>query len=231
MKSTLYVAAMLLISVAGYSQDEKPGQDTLMITEEKAQDTKVKRIKYRENQTIFGNRNYRRGGYGAFTTQLGRVGDEDAIFMGGRGVWVMGGGFGMGLGAQVLVNEILYSDIIPSEDLQLEMVYGGLYLEPIIASWLPVHVSFPILLGVGGAIYTDNSFRHTSDFDWDRDVVDDDLFFVFEPGASVELNIVQFFRIGLGAQYRVLGDLNLMDTEKDGLNGWSGVLTLKFGRY
>jgi hypothetical protein len=192
---------------------------------------KQKKNHHRQNQTIFGNRHRRSGGYGALSMHFGEINNQDAILVGGRGAWVVGSGFGMGFGIYGLANEVVYNDLLGSEDLQLEMAYGGLLLEPIIAPWLPVHISFPTIIGMGGALYTDNSFRHNDRFDWDRDVVDDDLFFVVEPGAYIELHLVRFFRLCLGAQYRFLGDFNLVNTGKKDFNGWTGGVTLKFGTY
>ena len=157
--------------------------------------------------------------------------NENTLLIGGRAAWVMGGGFGLGFGGYALANDVIYGNVNPGQSLQLEMAYGGLYLEPMVATRSPIYLSFPILLGVGGAIYTEDSFRYNDRFDWDRDVEDSDLFFVLEPGAYLEFHIVRFFRIGVGAQYRIISDLDLVNTANDAFNGWAGGLTLKFGNY
>lgn len=185
----------------------------------------------RRSQTLLGNRGRGSGFYGAFSVNAGEIANQNAILIGGRAAWVMGGGFGLGFGGSVLANDVVDDFLTPGEDMQLEMAYGGLYLEPMIASRSPIHLSFPVLLGVGGAIYTENSFRYNDRFNWDRDVVDSDLFFVLEPGAYLEFHIVRFFRVGLGAQYRILSDLDLANTAGDAFNGWTAGLTLKFGNY
>jgi len=38
---------------------------------------------------------------------------------------------------------------------------------------------------------------------------DSDAFLVFEPGVDVEFNIVKFFRIAIGASYRLTNGINL----------------------
>ncbi len=190
-----------------------------------------RRPRRKPSQTLLGDRGRCCGGYGAFSVNVGNIDNQSAIMIGGRGAWVMGGGFGLGFGGYALVNDVVYDDVNPGEQLQLEMAYGGLYLEPMVATRSPIHVSFPILLGVGGAIYTEDSFRYNDRFDWDRDVEDSDIFFVLEPGAYLEFHIVRFFRVGIGAQYRILGDLDLANTGSNDFNGWTGGLTLKFGNY
>ena len=62
-------------------------------------------------------------------------------------------------------------------------------------------------------------------------------FFVIIPGAELELNIVKFFRIALGADYRITPDIELKDelgnrlTDPGVMRGFSGHLVLKFGKF
>ena len=50
-----------------------------------------------EVQTLFGS-NTGSGGYGAFTIGYTSINSKDALLMGARGEWVIGHGFGLGLG-------------------------------------------------------------------------------------------------------------------------------------
>ncbi|MEZ5073008.1 MAG: hypothetical protein R2751_19195, partial [Bacteroidales bacterium] len=95
-----------------------------------------------ENQDRRGSRNQQRhpgevmtlfdprtgsGGYGAISLGYSQINGRDAILMGGRGEWVIGHGFGLGIGGYgfvndpVAVNELSYS---------LAGGYGGLVMEP-----------------------------------------------------------------------------------------------------
>ena len=83
-----------------------------------------------EVQTLFGN-NTGSGGYGAFTIGYTSINSRDALLMGARGEWVIGHGFGLGLGGYGFVNDPTYNVI---EDLNYSLAggYGGIIIEPII---------------------------------------------------------------------------------------------------
>jgi len=70
------------------------------------------------------------------------------------------------------------------------------------------------------------------------------VYFVFEPGVDVEFNITKFFRIALGASYRLTDGINLTykyideitgdpmeipDINKNALNSFNAAVSLKFG--
>ncbi len=111
--------------------------------------------------------------------------------------------------------------------------YGGLLLEFQVLPKSPVHVSFPILVGAGGLTYM---YRpdYVDHYDWGGYMnVDWDAFFVVQPGVRVELNIVKFFRIGIGASYRYTPNLELpLDKTNDlTINQFNATLSLKFGKF
>jgi len=45
------------------------------------------------------------------------------------------------------------------------------------------------------------------------------------------LNISRFFRFAVGAYYRFTSSIDLPDTSPDVLNGISGGITMKFGKF
>ena len=106
--------------------------------------------------------------------------------------------------------------------------YGGLELEYIIQSDRLIHSSVCMLIGAGGV-----SYRHEllDDDSWDEWNSPSDAFFVFEPSANVELNIISFFRINAGVSYRFISGANLDDLKNNDLAGPSATLTLKFGKF
>ena len=83
-----------------------------------------------EVQTVF-NPNSGSGGYGAFTVGYTQINGRDALLMGGRGEWVVGHGFGLGLGGYGFVNDPVYNN---TNDLNYSVAggYGGLVMEPIL---------------------------------------------------------------------------------------------------
>ena len=106
--------------------------------------------------------------------------------------------------------------------------YGGLFFEPIIMPKYPVHISVPVLVGVGGvayAIYNDNH-----DYN-DNFVEDSEVFLVLEPGIELEFNFTKFFRFAITGTYRLTSDITLENTPVDALRGFSGGVTFKFGKF
>lgn len=179
-------------------------------------------------QTLF-DPNAGSGGYGALSIGYTQINNRDAILMGGRGEWVIGHGFGLGLAGYGFVNDPIYD---PIDDLNYSLAggYGGLIMEPIIMGWFPVHVTFPIMIGAGGVANTSYSSNVYDPYEyWDGYVEDATAFFVAEGGMELEFNLVQFFRIALFGTYRYTSDIIMENVPKDALRGWNGGVTFKFG--
>jgi hypothetical protein len=171
------------------------------------------------------------GGYGAFSIGYTTINSQDAVLIGGRGAWVIGHGFGLGMGGYGFLNDAVYN---PVDQLNYALAggYGGLLLEPILFGWFPVHLSFPILVGAGGVAST----TYTADWNdpyehWDGYVEEATAYFVAEFGMEVEFNLVRFFRLAIFGSYRYTSDIILVDTPVDALRGWSAGMTFKFGSF
>ncbi|MDX1285134.1 MAG: hypothetical protein R3182_08985, partial [Draconibacterium sp.] len=105
-----------------------------------------------EIQTIFSKRKSN-GGYGAFTIGYSKIDGRDALITGARGAFIFDHSFAIGIGGYGFINNLDYSSYHhhnPEYDYMLAGGYGGIFIEPIIAGTKPVHVSFPILFGMGG---------------------------------------------------------------------------------
>lgn len=190
-----------------------------------------------EIKTLFGSSGIRsNGGYGGVTTGYTRVGDRDAIMIGGKGAWIVNHSIGIGLAGYGFLSEYKFDSQL-SDDYQLAGGYGGLMFEFIMSPKSPIHVSFPVTVGAGGVGYVQrNNFNRGNDFDpFDED---SQAFFVVEPGVELELNLVRFMRLAFGLSYRYTSDINLTYESsgeaivgKDALKGFSGGITLKFGKF
>ena len=183
-----------------------------------------------EFKTLFGDRQISHGGYGAVTVNYSHIDGKDAILLGGRGAWIIGHSFALGFSATGFMNDYHYNNLL-NRNVNLAGGYGGLLLEPILLPRFPVHISLPIVAGVGGVAYT------TSDnpYDWEDAhyfVEEATSFLVLEPGVELEFNVVRFFRLSIGGYYRITTDIRLNDdTPLNVLNGFSGGITLKFGKF
>lgn len=171
------------------------------------------------------------GGYGALSIGYTKIDARDALLMGGRGAWVIGHGFGLGMGGYGFLSDPVYN---PVDELNHALAggYGGLIMEPILFGWFPVHLSFPVLLGVGGVAHTSYSADWYDPYEYyDGYVEDASAFFVAEASVELEFNMVRFFRLALFGSYRFTSDIILENTAADALRGWSAGMTFKFGSF
>ena len=217
MKTRLLLAAMIIIGFVAmtYGQEEKN----------------------HEMKTIFGNTDHKitHGGYAAFSMGYTQINGQDAYTLGGRAAWIIDHNLALGIAGKGLVNSIYLSgfwdQINPVQGYYLVGGYGGFFIEPIIATNFPIHVSFPILIGGGGLALNEYTWH---DYQWDNNdynPYDYDAYFVFEPGVDIELNLVKFFRLAFGVSYRFTSNLNMNYVPKDMMNGINASMTLKFGKF
>ena len=201
-----------------------------MIAQETEQSRMQRQKDNGEVQTLFDG-NHGSGGYGALTIGYTKIEGRDAILMGGRGEWVVGHGFGLGVAGYGFLNDPVYNAV---EDLNYSLAggYGGLIMEPIIMGWFPVHLSFPILIGAGGVASTSYTADWADPYQyWDGYLEDATSFFVAEPGVELEFNLVRFFRLALFSSYRYTTDIHMANTPVDALRGWNYGITFKFGSF
>jgi hypothetical protein len=192
-------------------------------------DLEYKEERHDEIITLFGDHHISHGGYGAFTVGYSMVDNKDAVQIGGRGAWIIGHWFAIGFGGMGFINDLHYSTTL-NQNVNLTGGYGGIILEPIILPRIPVHISTPVLFGVGGIAYMSNY----GSFEWDEPNYypeDATSFIILEPGVDVELNVVRFFRLALGVSYRYTSEIDLFDTAPDVLDGMSYNVSLKFGKF
>ena len=184
-----------------------------------------------EVQTIF-SRNKSNGGYGAITFGYTQIDGKDAFISGGRGAFIFDHSLAIGLAGYGFVNNLDYHTYYDSHPLDYTLAggYGGIFIEPIVGGTKPVHVSFPVLFGLGGVALIE-------DYGWDYwevhpfNELDHDLFFVLEPAAELEFNLTRWFRIAASASYRFTSKIDLYDTDEDVLRGLNFGLTCKFGKF
>jgi len=100
--------------------------------------------------------------------------------------------------------------------------YGGLFTEVRFFPVLPIHVNATFKGGVGSASYCDNNNLTIYDDNYQ------DIFYIIEPGAEVELNIVKFFKISGGVSYKFTDTINLTMTPDNILNGYTYNLCFNF---
>jgi hypothetical protein len=155
-------------------------------------------------------RSARHGGWGAPVVQ----------------VWLLDGRLTLGGGGMGLATEIpapAAAQVPGERRLDLEMGYGGGWIEYTFSPLRLVHVSVGALVGGGGVSL---KFRHGGSYGSGSDA-----FFVAEPTVAAELNLARFVRLDLGLAYRWIVGANMPGLSYSDVAGVSGVLALKFGKF
>ncbi len=211
-KTTLISIICILVSTVAFSQEPE-----------------FEYYKNREMKTLLGH-DRGGGGYCSFSTGYSNINDLDAVMFGGRFSWMASHSLGIGMGATGFINEYHYEPAI-DKDVFLTGGYGGLYIEPVLFPRLPVHLSFPVLLGFGGIsfISVDNEFNENF-------LEDSKAFLLVEPAAEVELNLTRFLRLAVGASYRLPTPFNVglpgsYSIDVESLRTPSYTVTLKLGKF
>lgn len=184
------------------------------------------------------------GGYGSVSIGYSQIGGKNALQLGGRAAWIANHHFALGLAGYGFFNSIQkdYDSYDDPSNYFLTGGYGGIFFEPILMPNRPVHISIPVIFGVGG-ISAVQSKDWSSSYNNDKvNYYDTDAFIVIEPGIDIEFNIVRFFRIALGASYRFTNGVNLrykyLDDDfveqitvidKNALNSFTFNVGFKFG--
>jgi hypothetical protein len=164
---------------------------------------------YADQQTLLQGVIQESGWYGGPVLKVGGINNSPAVFVGYRGGWVINRTLSLGGGGYGLVSDLYFSGN------KLKMGYGGLELEYKINPDALVHFTIHSLLGFGGLELMG---------------VGQESFFTFEPGAGIELNVAQFFKVNAGVSYRLVSGANQVAGISDAnLSGLTGELALMFG--
>ncbi len=214
----------------------------------KAQETEQTTQK-KEYRTLFADKDghIEHGLFGGVNFAYSQIDAKPAMSIGGRLAWLINHKFALGLTGNGFFNNMQARHSNDVSDYFLAGGYGGLFIQPIIYPNSPVHVSFPIIFGVGGIVmeswehieYEDYNHGHYPDYYYDEDIL-----LVFEPGIEVDFNLVKFMRMSIGASYRLTNDLileysyptedgpiNRLVANKTAMNGFTFKLGMYFGKF
>lgn len=173
---------------------------------------------FAQKETIFSGE-IAHGGFGAPVVKFSSVKGEGAVFVGGKGGWVVNhsfviGGAGYGLATKIEKN------IGNIKNSRLHFGYGGLYLEYIHSYEKLIHFSAEVLVGAGGMEMSDDKRASLSM---------DDTFFVVEPALNLELNVHEMVVFGAGVSYRFVNGIETEGFSNKDFSNLSGQLYIKFG--
>ncbi|MEX0684978.1 MAG: hypothetical protein WD267_09180 [Balneolales bacterium] len=185
-----------------------------------------------EIQTLFDGE-VSHGGFGGPEIKFDNINGDLGVWVGGRGGWIINfdavhalsiGGGGFGLTTEHEVPDPEYEE--GGMNYYAMTGYGGFILEYTNNSYKLIHPTVSVLIGGGGLMIRDRDFEEIEDIN-----TSPDQYFVFEPTATLELNITDFFRIGLGASYRITSGINRAGFTDEDYSGINGKLSFKFGKF
>ncbi len=178
------------------------------------------REKNDQMQTLFSF-DSRITGYGSIDSKFTTLNDKEAVFVGAHGGVIFNSYFYFGLGAYGLVTSSQVSTSLPGESFDMHMGYTGMMMGFNIMPKKVIHFSVPLFLGVGNLQLEQNDV-----------FVENSAFLLFEPGLQLELNVVHFMKIGMGAGYRMVHGTNLRNEIADeNLSYWSGQFSIVLGKF
>ncbi len=168
------------------------------------------------------------GGFGGPIIKFGNVAGSSAVWVGGRGGWIInlneqhaislgGGGYGLATNHRVPV------PVDGNDELYALNGYGGFIFEYTNQSYRLLHFTASTLIGGGGLMLRERNYEDVSD--------DVNPYFVLEPAVNAELNVTSFFRIAVGASYRMTSGISDFGYRDKDFSGLHGNITFKFGGF
>jgi hypothetical protein len=174
-----------------------------------------------EQQTLISGK-VENSGYGGVLLRSAAVKDKGGIMLGGEGAWLINRTFFVGGAGVGMASNLKASDFNPAKPGDLTYAYGGIKAGMIINSDKLTHPVVHLLVGYGSVGYTPSGGTTT----------DKSNIMVIEPGIDYEINIAPFFRVALGASYRmVTGVDSTAGLSNSDLGGLSLGITLKWGGF
>ena len=190
-----------------------------------------------EPRTLFSSGSRVTGWFIQFDNSYTTLNGQHTYMPGFAGGIVINRNFRIGLMGKSLswYPTYLKYDNVMEEPVYLEGGHGGLYMVASPIENKAIHITFPLLLGAGGAVYTSQQeyldLEELDEIDYHHFELSSSPYFMIEPGANVEVSVTGFMKLYAGYSYRWLMGLNLANTSSNALNGSSFNFGVKFGKF
>lgn len=187
--------------------------------------------------TLFGrNKDAKLGWFVGFDNSYTQFDSRDVYISGINAGLIINHNFSIGFAGSGWTNRnsMYYSHVTDSAGAYLEGGFGRMLLEFTPNPRSAVHLTFPLMIGGGGASYiSEQDYWDRDDNEWDtwHKNLDTDLFFSVEPGVRAELNVFKFMRLNAGISYRWVTGLEMINTPSGMMNNFSASFGLKFGKF
>ncbi len=186
-------------------------------------------------KTIFGDEEFTISGFGGPFMSFNTVAGEFAHMMGGGGGVIINdkvlfGGYGLGKTTKIgldssrfnntdFANTYLHGNESRIPNLEIDYGHGGLFAGYVFNGKAAIHPTFMVQFGWGGLEVTDGP----------NDEVVTDNIFVLNPVLELEMNVTQFFRVGVGANYALITGVNIDGYKDSDFSSFGVFLSFKFG--
>jgi len=177
---------------------------------------------YADEETLISS-DMQHGGFGGFGFRVTSLNGQTVVMSGGGGAWLINSRFFIGgSGYSNMSDDIKAPVPLESEQVFMNINYGGLNLGYVFNPDKLYHVTIDALIGQGNINYS----QRNSDKHWKSD-----NFFVLEPSVNLELNVVRWCRIAVSASYRLVNDVEIQNLQNNDINGLSAGVSFKFGKF
>lgn len=159
-----------------------------------------------ENETLFsnkGNKKTKVGAYGAPAAKFTSIDGKFGLLTGAYGGVLLNNKIMLGAGAYSLVNNIEMPGLSTTGNKEyMNLWYTGFVAEYMHNSGKLIHWTAGTLIGGGGVSRREkHNYFDDNDHDYNHD---GSGFFVAEPFANLEVNIIKNLRLDVGASYRLI---------------------------
>jgi len=208
---------------------------------------------YAQDNTLIGEINSV-GFYISPVFKLGRLNDNDidAFRNDTTNVYYIGGQLGciinhnlvIGVAGYSLASDISGLGVTLNDTLKYKFYYGGLLLKYILSPQSMLHFSVHSLIGAGILQYENiygntreyghrypRGRHHVAYYDEYNYQKYKDVFYVFEPGIDIILNLHKHLRIGVGITYRYIKGFDYDDLKDPNLKGLTTQAQIQIGYF
>ena len=181
-----------------------------------------------DNNYIFSNGKTDFGGYVGMNGKVSSVFSETNALGDIKAAVTFNGKWALGISGTGLHFDDPANQLVSDGSYDLQVNYGGMFIERILSLSDRSKVSLSFLSGQGQASYRyDREYRKEKV--WSEEMIDITTFGVQELGVDLHHRIGGNFWLGLTGSYRHTSPLQLIDTSDKLIEGFNGGLSIKYG--
>jgi hypothetical protein len=168
------------------------------------------------------------GGFGGLELKLSGLNNEVGVLAGLQGGWIFNHSLGLGAAWYTSLSSHDMNVVINSVERvgSLGLSYGGALVQMTFGSHRVVHFQPSLLLGVGQASLTSSEIAG-----WEEVLFEQSVVTIAEPEVKMELNLSEHIRVLVGAGWRFAFGLDSEYLTAGKVGGFTGSVTLRFGKF